>query len=339
MGTYYPSKKIHRRTWSLAWLLVFNHQLFVGVKLHPTEQTIETVELAFNTPNELAMLQQIVDEIKDLHTTVYNLRCNKEQKLIGESRAGIKSQQTSSASLEALSKYSKKQEELEKQLVEVTNFFKKDEQFSVEFNLVRQEINQTNVRLEKLQTKIIETLQQEGATHLVERLFENENHTNNTLSLARITQELRQKGKNDKTNFPCGCEAYLRRAGNDKKYYFSHPKFAPTIWAVANETCARLGLHLATHRNNADLWALWDESKKVLGSAHWWLSAKDLGSAGKPDIHWHDGTKLEVTSPFWYPGASKANCGFSVSATTEKLYGEPCTNNKHFICELPAHCY
>ncbi|XP_059476198.1 uncharacterized protein LOC132197135 [Neocloeon triangulifer] len=133
--------------------------------------------------------------------------------------------------------------------------------------------------------------------------------------------------------------AKLTQLSNGKKYFFSYPIYVN--WTEAEKRCKRMGLHLATLRNETDLNATVAEAEKRASHGFgWWLSAKNYGNEGKYDVRWHDGSELEQNSTLWRANADKlTGCVYFYTNYTEKLNGWSCSHRLDFICELPSECY
>ncbi|XP_059477345.1 uncharacterized protein LOC132197805 [Neocloeon triangulifer] len=133
--------------------------------------------------------------------------------------------------------------------------------------------------------------------------------------------------------------ANLTQLSNGKKYLFSFTNEA--AWAVANENCKGMGLHLATPRDHDDLIKIWREAKKrsTRYGDGMWLSARNYGSGGKYEVRWHDGSELQENSTLWRNEADKKSCVYFYTYKTEKLNSATCTSETPFICELPSECY
>ncbi|XP_059476997.1 uncharacterized protein LOC132197621 [Neocloeon triangulifer] len=153
--------------------------------------------------------------------------------------------------------------------------------------------------------------------------------------LMKLADVKRQKEAVEKIlkNCPLSRSANLTLLSNGKMYFLSHPITAN--WSVANETCAKMGLHLATLTDHADFEIVWKHANTTGHDCLWWLSARNLGVGGEYNFRWHDGTKLEETSSLWREHASKAGCVYFLSRPYKKLNGLSCTNDAHFICQLP----
>ncbi|XP_059476130.1 uncharacterized protein LOC132197091 [Neocloeon triangulifer] len=139
----------------------------------------------------------------------------------------------------------------------------------------------------------------------------------------------------------CAIAPNLTQLPNGKKYFFSDPIYRN--WTEADKGCKRMGLHLATPRDEADLNATWVEAKKTKDDVPWWLSAKNYGNERKYDIRWQDGSELEQNSTLWRAYGDKLTGGCVFFSTdpdlSEKLSGRSCRGNRFFICELPSECY
>ncbi|XP_059476223.1 uncharacterized protein LOC132197148 [Neocloeon triangulifer] len=136
--------------------------------------------------------------------------------------------------------------------------------------------------------------------------------------------------------------AKLTQLANGKKYFFSDYDYNHENWNVANETCANMGLHLATVRNQADLNALraGTKQRRTFNRKNWWLSAKNYGGGReKYNIRWHDGSELEQNSPLWSAGARKKDCVVFQTDSNILMSGYHCSSYHYFICELPTECY
>ncbi|XP_059482434.1 T-cell surface glycoprotein YE1/48-like isoform X1 [Neocloeon triangulifer] len=144
------------------------------------------------------------------------------------------------------------------------------------------------------------------------------------------------------TRFPPHCNlarsSKLTLLTNGKKYFFS-PTF--TNWNSANETCAKMGLHLATIRDQNEALIVATGGKTFYPGNSCWVSAKNQGRGSEKDFRWSDGTKLALNSPLWMDKADKKkDCVLIYHGWNKgKLNGNICTINQPFICELPNECY
>ncbi|XP_059477343.1 uncharacterized protein LOC132197802 [Neocloeon triangulifer] len=219
-------------------------------------------------------------------------------------------------------------------------FFNLSGQNEALYNEMQDKINSANKRLEQnqaldneMQDKINSANKRLEQLEFVARVLVHNHHLNISEFLTPINCTLARSHS-----------ANLARLSNGKKYYFSNPYTCN--WTEANERCKRMGLHLATLKDEADLNATWTEAKKRETEAKKWafgdwnLSAKNYGTGEKSDYRWHDGSELPQNSTLWRDDANKIkSCAYFYTGNTVKLSGGTCSLKKYFICELPSICY
>ncbi|XP_059488579.1 uncharacterized protein LOC132204225 [Neocloeon triangulifer] len=194
----------------------------------------------------------------------------------------------------------------------------------------KKKFDATNLRLENLSQISDERYNQ--------TVLAAENFNKKLMDLAQRNQ---QEFENIKFFLRCpGRLANLTTLSNGKKYLFSYPTYYGN-WNFAKETCSKNGLQLATIRNLVDAHVVVAEIKKNYGGHGCWVSAKNSGIGGRKEFRWHDGTKLELSSPLWTGGVAKNDeCVFIYDYSSEgKLNCNECTTYYYFICELPSECY
>ncbi|XP_059470750.1 C-type lectin domain family 4 member F-like [Neocloeon triangulifer] len=132
--------------------------------------------------------------------------------------------------------------------------------------------------------------------------------------------------------------ANLTLLPNGKKYLFSHSSFVD--WNSANESCVKQGLHLATIVDLNDAQIVANQGQRVKQVPGWWVSAKNFASGDEKDFRWQDGTNLALDSPLWVnnAGDEKRGCVLIYNYNVGFLNSNPCTSERHFICQLPAEC-
>ncbi|XP_059483627.1 hepatic lectin-like [Neocloeon triangulifer] len=139
-------------------------------------------------------------------------------------------------------------------------------------------------------------------------------------------------------NLARSSKSNLTTLSNGKRY-----SFYPTEknWTSANETCAKMGLHLATIRDLNEAQIVAAEGNRIKKDDAWWVSAKNQGSGSEKEFHWSDGTKLELDSPLWMDNAyKKKDCVLIYHGWNKgKLTSNICNYGTPFICELPRECY
>ncbi|XP_059482435.1 C-type lectin domain family 4 member F-like isoform X2 [Neocloeon triangulifer] len=225
-------------------------------------------------------------------------------------------------------------------------------------------LNKTNENLDRFMRSVYEqvVVTRKAAEEQNEALIKFSVATNDRLDqMAKTTLEyVKQVGKQQnqkldalanltehhiqifQTRFPPHCNlarsSKLTLLTNGKKYFFS-PTF--TNWNSANETCAKMGLHLATIRDQNEALIVATGGKTFYPGNSCWVSAKNQGRGSEKDFRWSDGTKLALNSPLWMDKADKKkDCVLIYHGWNKgKLNGNICTINQPFICELPNECY
>ncbi|XP_059471012.1 uncharacterized protein LOC132194004 isoform X2 [Neocloeon triangulifer] len=168
-----------------------------------------------------------------------------------------------------------------------------------------------------------------------------EQHHNQTLEyVMQQNQKLDQFPKEMIISAQCmlARSATLHTLSNGKKYHFN--RTSDNTWFAVNETCARLGLHMATITDLRDAKVVSEEGERIIGSYAPWVSAKNQGRGSKRDFRWQDGTKLELNSPLWEHDADKTqDCVYIFKGNKNKLNTLQCFATSRILCELPRECY
>ncbi|XP_059473823.1 snaclec agglucetin subunit beta-2-like [Neocloeon triangulifer] len=125
---------------------------------------------------------------------------------------------------------------------------------------------------------------------------------------------------------------------NGKKYFFSKP--SNKNWSLAEESCTKMGLHLATLNSQEDLDVVHEKAQTIEFHASWWLSAKNRASGRQLDYRWKDGANLTLNSYLWAHNAGKSeDCIQIRTDEAANLYDQNCSYDRYFICEFPTECY
>ncbi|XP_059490107.1 C-type lectin domain family 4 member M-like [Neocloeon triangulifer] len=123
---------------------------------------------------------------------------------------------------------------------------------------------------------------------------------------------------------------------NGKKYLF---KTERSNWTDAQKSCKKLGMNLASTKNQDDLNELWNYGK-TQNQHWWWLSGRDYGSGGIHDYRWIDGTELPENSTMWRSGGNGNECVYIWAQEPYTINGWGCHDtDAYFICEYPPKCY
>ncbi|XP_059470836.1 C-type lectin domain family 4 member D-like [Neocloeon triangulifer] len=147
------------------------------------------------------------------------------------------------------------------------------------------------------------------------------------------TTKPQESVKHDRTYCNVARSSNLTTLSNGKKYSFIQ---SYENWNSANETCAEMGLHLATLRDTKDAQVVAAEALKIETGPNWLVSARK----SEGDFRWHDGTKLELNSTLWWGRAAKTHdCVYFYNWEAGKLNSYPCFFRFYVICELPTECY
>ncbi|XP_059488989.1 C-type lectin domain family 4 member F-like [Neocloeon triangulifer] len=236
-----------------------------------------------------------------------------------------------------------------------------DERHNQTFEEMKRTLDEANNgRIEELATLVdqrnnltLENFNQTNASDLAKQnheeliftrnlTLEHENRTD-TSDLAN-----EQHNKSENSDYLVKCPlarfANLTMLSNGKMYSF-HQIYEN--WNAANESCNKMGLHLATIKDQKDAQVVAEEGQKFGKWEVWWVSAKNSGIEGRRDFRWHDGTKLEMDSPLWKAGADKTeDCVFIFNygnndhcPNSKKLHTYLCNYVYYFICELPSSCF